>query len=111
MTSLKQIKAIENQRYHQFFNLGVFLCVLTGLEIVAIFLPFMRSVLLTLLIICSIIKFIGVILWFMHLIYDRMLLLWIFLSGLFIATGTVYALMHLFIRDDVDLSAYVENAG
>jgi len=107
-TSIESIKGIERQRYHHFFNLALFLAVLTGFEIIAIFLPFSRHTLLTLLIECSVIKFIGVVLWFMHIIYDRMILLWVFLSGLIIACGTVYALMKLFSPVDVDHALYAE---
>lgn len=98
----KEIKRIENERYHAFFNLAVILAVLTGLEIVAIFLPFLRSTLMTLLVVCSVIKFFAVILWFMHLIYDSFFLFAVFLSGLAIAFGTVWALLYLFDPADMD---------
>ncbi len=109
--SLKHIKAVENRRYHTFFNLAIFLAALTGIEIVAIFLPFMRPALLVLLVGCSIIKFFGVIMWFMHLIYDRPLLLWVFITGLAIAIGTVLALMELFVQSDVDVTAHAMMEG
>lgn len=104
--STKSIREIENKRYHQFFNLAIFLAALTGVEIIAIFLPFARPILLTFLIACSVVKFFGVILWFMHLIYDNLMLFWVFLAGLVIAFGTVYALSHLFEQSDLDIKNY-----
>jgi cytochrome c oxidase subunit 4 len=95
----------ENRKYHAFINLGLFLAVLTGIEIVIIFFPWDPMVLLWGLIILSVIKFIGVIVWFMHLIYDRVLLTIFFMSGLIIATGTVIALMLLFSSREVDFDA------
>jgi cytochrome c oxidase subunit 4 len=104
---LQSIKREENKRYHAFFNLAVILSVLTGLEIIAIFLPFLRSTLMTLLVVCSLVKFFAVIFWFMHLIYDSLYLFWIFLTGLLIALGTVWALMYLFDPADLDTSLHL----
>jgi hypothetical protein len=57
------------------------------------------------LVVLSLIKFACVIAWFMHLIYDKLLLTLVFMSGLIIATGTVAALMLLFSAGDVDFEA------
>ena len=43
-------------------------------------------------------KFVAVIAWFMHLIYDKLLLTLAFGTGLSIASGTVLALMFIFSR-------------
>jgi len=95
----------EKNRYFTFMSLAFLMTALTGIELVLIFLPFPGSVLLfSSLVFLSLIKFIGVIFWFMHLIYDRMLLTIIFLLGMLIATGTAIALMVLFTVDDVDQS-------
>lgn len=96
---------LEQKRYFTFMSLAFLMTALTGIELVLIFLPFPGSILLfSSLVILSLIKFIGVIFWFMHLIYDRMLLTIIFLFGMLIATGTAIALMLLFTVDDVDQS-------
>ncbi|MGJ3242978.1 MAG: cytochrome C oxidase subunit IV family protein [Opitutales bacterium] len=92
----------ENRKYHAFINLGLFLAVLTGIEIVIIFFPWNAMLILWGLILLSVIKFAAVITWFMHLIYDRVLLTFFFLAGLIIATGTVIALMLLFSDREVD---------
>src|ERR1700690_3434553 len=93
----------ENQRYHAFINLALFLSVFTGVEIVVIFLAGLPSwVLMATLVTLSIVKFFCVIFWFMHLIYDAPLLTILFLAGLILAAGTMIALLGLMQHDDVD---------
>ena len=92
----------ENKRYHAFINLALFLSVFTGVEIVVIFLPFPPAVLFTTLITVSFVKFVCVILWFMHLIYDAPLLLILFVGGMILAAGTMVALLNLMASSDVD---------
>jgi cytochrome c oxidase subunit 4 len=94
--------AAEQQRYHAFVNLALFLSVFTGLEIVVIFTPMAYAVLMLILVTLSVIKFMCVILWFMHLIYDPPLLIILFLAGLVIAAGTMLALLSLMVPKDVD---------
>jgi hypothetical protein len=47
-------------------------------------------------------KFFAVILWFMHLIYDKRLLFWCFFAGLALAFATYTALLMLFSADRID---------
>ncbi|MEM8550029.1 MAG: cytochrome C oxidase subunit IV family protein [Verrucomicrobiota bacterium] len=105
--SHEELMRVENERYHTFINIALFLAVLTGIEIVIIFLPWAFWIIMTGLVVLSLIKFICVILWFMHLIYDKILLFWLFLTGLIIATGTMIALLLLFSADDVDLEPLI----
>ncbi len=95
----------ENQRYHAFINLALFLAVLTGIEIVLIFIPFPFWIIMSMLVILSAVKFVAVILWFMHLIYDKLLCLYLFTAGMILATGTMIALLALFNNDMVDFDA------
>ncbi len=95
----------ENEKYYHFINLGLFLAVLTGIEIVIIFFPWNPILIFWILVILSVIKFFCVIAWFMHLIYDKLLLALVFMAGLIIATGTVAALMLLFSANEVDFEA------
>lgn len=101
-TTIQELNAQEAKRYHTFINLALLMAVLTGIEIVVIFFPWPFWLILTILLVLSVIKFIGVILWFMHLIYDKMLCLYLFTAGMIIATGTMIALLLLFSPDDVD---------
>ena len=64
----------EAQKYHAFINLALALAAITGVELVLVYLPINQAVIFTVLIALSLFKFISVIAWFMHLIYDRLLL-------------------------------------
>jgi hypothetical protein len=57
---------------------------------------------MTTLVTVSVVKFLCVIFWFMHLIYDAPLLTILFLAGLILAAGTMLALLGLLQHDDVD---------
>ncbi|GHC12869.1 hypothetical protein [Cerasicoccus arenae] len=104
-TTWKEAAILENARYHTFFNLAMFLAVLTGIEIVIIFLPWASWLVMSMLVVLSVIKFFAVILWFMHLIYDKITLFWLFLTGMVLATGTMIALVALFSVDNVDFGS------
>lgn len=93
----------EQKKYFTFMNLAFLMTALTGIELVIIFLPFPGSILIFgSLIFLSLVKFIGVIFWFMHLIYDGKLLTVIFLFGMALAAGTTAALLLLFSDAHVD---------
>jgi len=95
----------EGQKYHAFINLAMVLAAITGIELVLVYLPLNNVLILAILIILSLFKFIGVIAWFMHLVYDRLLLTLAFTTGLLIATGTVIALMFIMDHNFVDFEA------
>ena len=61
----------EEQKYHAFINLAMILAAITGIELVLVYLPLNEILILTVLIVLSLFKYIGVIAWFMHLIYDK----------------------------------------
>lgn len=92
----------EAKKYFTFVNLAFLMTALTGIELVLIFLPFNPHLIFYSLIVLSLIKFFGVILWFMHLIYDNIALTLFFFAGMIIATGTIVALMLLLSPADVD---------
>ena len=105
-TTLSAIIREEAKRYHAFINLAFLLAFLTSTEIVIIFLPFANWLIVTSLIVLSAVKFFCVILWFMHLIYDKLFLFLVFMAGMLIALGTVIALMYLFTPSDLDPAYY-----
>jgi cytochrome c oxidase subunit 4 len=72
------------------------LAVITGVEIVAVFLPFPKWVLITSLVVLSLVKFLFVIFYFMHLRWDKPFCTILFFIGLVLASGTVWALLALF---------------
>ena len=85
----------EQLRFHAFVNLALFMAAVTGMELVIIFLPWANWIVMTGIIVLSVAKFVGVVTWFMHLIYDKALNTIFFLMGLSIAVGTVIALLML----------------
>lgn len=91
--------AHEKSKFHTFVQLAMILAVITGVEIIIIFIPFSYAVLFTTLAILSAVKFLAVILWFMHLIYDRVLCTIVFFIGMILAGGTLLALLALFTND------------
>jgi cytochrome c oxidase subunit 4 len=94
--------AEEVRRYHHFIVLALWLAVVTGAEIVLIYLPMPAAVVLTILTLMSAGKFFAVILWFMHLIYDKRLLFWCFFAGLVLTFATYAGLLMLFSVDRID---------
>ncbi|MEM0966144.1 MAG: cytochrome C oxidase subunit IV family protein [Verrucomicrobiota bacterium] len=99
----KEFLIAEQKKYFTFMNLAFLMTALTGIELVIIFLPFPGSWLIFgSLIFLSLVKFVGVIFWFMHLIYDGKLLTIIFLFGMALASGTAAALLLLFDDKHID---------
>ena len=84
--------AEESKRFFTFFNLSMILVAITGLEIVIIYVQsFEGSTIIGVLFATSVLKFIGVIWWFMHLRWDKIVNTVLFLLGLVIALGTFFA--------------------
>lgn len=86
----------ESKRFFTFFNLSMLLVAITGIEIVIIYVrSFEGSVIIAILSICSVIKFVGVMTWFMHLRWDKILNTVLFLMGLVIAVFTFFAVIYM----------------
>ncbi|MEO0509310.1 MAG: cytochrome C oxidase subunit IV family protein [Verrucomicrobiota bacterium] len=98
-------KNAENEKYHTFVNLALALAAITGVELVLVYLPFHEAFVFSTLLALSLFKFGAVIAWFMHLIYDKLILTLAFMTGMAIATGTYTALLFLFSRSKVDFDA------
>ena len=88
--------AEESKRFFTFFNLSMILVAITGLEIVIIYIQsFEGSIIIGVLFATSILKFVGVVWWFMHLRWDKILNTILFLMGLVIALGTFFAVIFM----------------
>jgi cytochrome c oxidase subunit 4 len=88
--------AEESKRFFTFFNLSMILVAITGVEIVIIYVQtFEGSSIIGILFLTSILKFIGVVWWFMHLRWDKILNTILFLLGLVIALGTYFAVIYM----------------
>lgn len=94
--------ATEAKRYHHFITLALWLAIITAFEVVLIYLPLSPGTIFTTLTVLSVGKFFAVITWFMHIIYDKKILFYLFLSGFAIAIATVAALIFIFEPERVD---------
>ncbi len=86
----------EHQKYFTFFNVAMALILITAIELVIVYLPINIMIVFCALAILSMVKFLAVIWWFMHLRWDRALCTILFMIGLLVATGTVTALLFMF---------------
>jgi cytochrome c oxidase subunit 4 len=89
----------EASKFHIFVQLAMILAVITGVEIVLIYIPLAKWLVVTSLIVLSLVKFMLVIFIFMHLKWDKLFCTILFFIGLSLAGGTV-ALLALFANDD-----------
>ena len=93
----------EHEKYFTFFNVSIALAIITGIELVIVYLPVNPYITFWSLAVLSLVKFLAVIWWFMHLKYDKKLCTGLFFIGLILATGTVLALMALFEQDPTSI--------
>lgn len=104
----------DDGKFHVFVQIAMILAVITGVEIVLIYIPLAKWLIVTALVTLSLVKFLMVIFWFMHLKFDKAFCTILFFIGLVLAGGTVAALMLIFgARDSIPLSAqtiYAEQA-
>ena len=91
--------ALEESKFFFFVQIAMLLAVITGLELVTVYLPFMKWLLVTVLVVLSTVKFMFVIFYFMHLRWDKMFCTILFFIGLVLAGGTMWALLKLFGAD------------
>ncbi len=90
----------EASKFHIFVQLAMILAVITGVEIVLIYLPLVKWLIVTSLVTLSVVKFMLVIFVFMHLKWDKLFCTILFFIGLILASGTVAALMAIFSAED-----------
>ena len=90
----------EASKFHIFVQLAMILAVITGVEIVLIYIPLAKWLIVTSLVTLSLVKFMLVIFIFMHLKWDKLFCTILFFIGLILAGGTVAALLALFHVED-----------
>lgn len=90
----------EPSKFHMFVSIAMLLAVITGVEIVLIFLPFPKWFIVASLVVLSLVKFMFVIFYFMHLRWDKLFCTILFFIGLVVASGTVWALLQIFGAED-----------
>ncbi len=86
----------EASKLHIYVQIAMILAVITGIEVVLVYLPLPAWLVITALSILSAVKFMFVIFYFMHLRWDKVFCTILFFIGLVLAGGTMWALLHLF---------------
>ena len=89
----------EPSKFHFFIQIAMILAVITGVEVVLVYLPIVKWFVVTSLCLLSAVKFMFVIFYFMHLRWDKPFCTILFFIGLVLAGGTMWALLHLFGAD------------
>lgn len=86
-------------KFHIFVQVAMLLAVITGVEILIIYLPLVKWLITSTLIVLSLVKFMFVIFIFMHLRWDKMFCTILFFIGLILAGGTMWALLMIHTAD------------
>lgn len=86
----------EPSKFHLYIQVAMILSVVTGIEVVLIYMPLSTWFIVTTLCLLSAGKFLAVIFYFMHLRWDKVFCTILFFIGLVLAGGTMWALLHLF---------------
>ena len=86
----------ESSKFQIYVQIAMLLAVITGVEIVGVYLPFAKWIIVTGLVVLSLVKFMFVIFYFMHLRWDKPFCTILFFIGLVLASGTMWALLSLF---------------
>ena len=88
--------AAEESKFSAYVSIAMLLAVITGVEIAVIGLPFVKWLLVSVLVVLSAVKFMFVIFYFMHLRWDKVFCTILFFIGLILAGGTMWALLKMF---------------
>ena len=91
--------AAEESKFWIYVQIAMLLAVITGLELVTVYLPFSKVLIISVLAVLSAVKFLFVIFYFMHLRWDKVFCTVLFFIGLILAGGTMWALLKLFGAD------------
>ena len=86
-------------KFQSYVQIAMLLAVITGIEIIGVYLPFAKWLIVSTLVVLSIVKFMFVIFYFMHLRWDKPFCTILFFIGLILAAGTMWALLTLFAAD------------
>lgn len=96
----------DDNKFQIYVQIAMLLAVITGVEIVAIFIPFAKWFIVTTLVVLSAVKFLFVIFYFMHLRWDKPFCTILFFIGLVLGGGTLWALIELFsVHDSLPLTS------
>src|SRR5947209_20369911 len=83
-------------KFQIYVQIAMLLAVITGVEIMCVYLPFAKWLLVSVLCVLSAVKFLFVIFFFMHLRWDKPFCTILFFIGLILAGGTMWGLLQIF---------------
>lgn len=86
----------EDNKFEIYVQIAMLLAIITGIEIAIVYFPWANWIIITTLVVLSLVKFLYVIFYFMHLRWDKPFCTILFFIGLIIAGGTVWALLAIF---------------
>jgi cytochrome c oxidase subunit 4 len=86
----------DDNKFPLYVQIAMLLAVITGVEIIGVYLPFAKWLIVTTLVVLSTVKFMFVIFYFMHLRWDKPFCTILFFIGLVLTAGTMWALLTLF---------------
>ena len=92
--------APQESKFHLLVQMAMVLAVMTGMEVLLVYLPLAKWIIITGLMTLLTIKFIIGIFLFMHLKWDKLFCTVLFLIGLILAGGTSAALLAMFADND-----------
>lgn len=97
---------LDENKFQIYVRIAMLLAVITGIEIAIIFIPFAKWLIVGTLVTLSVVKFLYVIFYFMHLKWDKAFCTILFFIGLVLATGTAWALLEVFhVADSIPLTS------
>jgi len=80
----------------EYLRIAAILTVITAIEVAVFYIPAMQQFLVPVLLVLSAIKFVLVVMFYMHLKFDHPTFTWLFVLGLTIAGAIIVSLMLLF---------------
>ena len=92
--------APQESKFHLLVQMAMVLAILTGMEVVLVYLPLPKGLIITGLMVLLTVKFVLGIWLFMHLKWDKLFCTILFLIGLILAGGTAAALLAIFNNND-----------
>ena len=96
MESSPHIREVAHPTPRTYVAIAVILAVITGVEVGIFYIEAIKGALVPIFIVLSVVKFILVAMFYMHLKFDERLFSWFFVGGLTLATFVILALMALF---------------
>jgi cytochrome c oxidase subunit IV len=103
----QSVEAVEEERElhshpgpRQYVMVALVLAVITGLEVIIYYLDFLSALLVPLLLVFSVLKFVLVALWFMHLRFDSNIFRRLFMTGIVLALAVFAVVLVYFFTHD-----------